>query len=194
MGNENTSFYNPHNNQTEYDFKMTFNKTANENFNMSENGQARPQQMNEMIMSRTDGGMMGFLNPLTIKEKKNKLKASMKEKDEWDELGERLENLDEDSEEEDDVFGNGDAIEEEDDDEDGFGIQRRKRKPPVKKRKLKKVTDIRHPAEKIYLEPILAPHQIQQSRSFRKKKKKDQSQSATKLIMDEDNDVFDIDF
>jgi hypothetical protein len=40
----------------------------------------------------------------------------------------------------------------------------------------------------------LAPHQIQQNKNFRKKKKRDSSQSATKLIMDEDNDVFDIDF
>jgi hypothetical protein len=38
----------------------------------------------------------------------------------------------------------------------------------------------------------LAPHQV--SKNFRKKKKKEQSGSATKLIMDEDNDVFDIDF
>jgi hypothetical protein len=29
-------------------------------------------------MSRTDGGIMGFLNPLKLKEKKKKLKASMK--------------------------------------------------------------------------------------------------------------------
>jgi len=63
----------------------------------------------------------------------------------------------------------------------------------MKKKKPKKITDIRHPAEKIYLEPILAPHQVH-SKSFRKKKKKDQSLSGIKLIMDEDNDVFDIDF
>jgi hypothetical protein len=60
-------YYDAENNQTEYDFKMTFNKTANDNFNLSENGQVRPQQMDEMIMSRTDGGMMGFLNPLKLK-------------------------------------------------------------------------------------------------------------------------------
>jgi hypothetical protein len=40
-----------------------------------------------MIMSRTDGGIMGFLNPLKLKEKKKKFKESMKVKDEWDELG-----------------------------------------------------------------------------------------------------------
>jgi hypothetical protein len=34
---------------------------------MSENGQGRSQQVNDMIMSRTDGGMMGFLNPLKLK-------------------------------------------------------------------------------------------------------------------------------
>ncbi len=47
-------------------------------------------------MSRTDGGMMGFLNPLKLKEKKQKLKASIQEDDEWDDLEEKLENLDED--------------------------------------------------------------------------------------------------
>jgi hypothetical protein len=36
------TFYDPKNNETEYDFKMAFNRTANENFNMSENGQIRP--------------------------------------------------------------------------------------------------------------------------------------------------------
>lgn len=32
------------------------------------------------------------------------------------------------------------------------------------------------------------------SKQFRNKKKRDPNRSATKLIMDEDNDVFDIDF
>jgi hypothetical protein len=72
-----------------------------------------------------------------------------------------------------------------------MGIKRRRH---VKKKKpLKKVTDIRHPAEKIYLEPIKAAHQVQASKNIRKRKR-DHNQSANKLIMDEDNDVFDIDF
>lgn len=48
-------------------------------------------------MSRTDGGMMGFLNPFKIKEQKDKqkdklqkdkLEASLDERDEFDDLGE----------------------------------------------------------------------------------------------------------
>lgn len=32
------------------------------------------------------------------------------------------------------------------------------------------------------------------SKTFRKRLKRDQSQSTKKLVMDEDNDIFDIDF
>ena len=54
-----------------------FNKTANENLNMSETGDIKKKgskNANEMVMSRTDGGMMGFLNPMKLKEQKSKMK------------------------------------------------------------------------------------------------------------------------
>ena len=49
-----------------------------------------------MIMSRTDGGMMGFLNPMKLMENKQKHKASIQEDEEWDDLEDKLDNLDED--------------------------------------------------------------------------------------------------
>lgn len=65
-----------------------------------------------------------------------------------------------------------------------------KRKKKSKKTK-KKLVDIRHPAEEIYLQRIEAPHEhAVRKASIRKKKKKVQNPG----VMDEDNDIFDMDF
>ena len=55
----------------------------------------------------------------------------------------------------------------------------------------KKVGDIRHPAEEIYLQRMEAPHEhAVKKASIRKKKKKMLKEEA----MDEDNDIFDMNF
>ena len=55
----------------------------------------------------------------------------------------------------------------------------------------RKVGDIRHPAEEIYLQRIEAPHEhAVKKASIRKKKRK----NANPGVMDEDNDIFDMDF
>ena len=55
----------------------------------------------------------------------------------------------------------------------------------------KKVGDIRHPAEEIYLQRIEAPHEhAVKKASIRKKKKKMLKEEP----MDEDNDIFDMNF
>ena len=66
----------------------------------------------------------------------------------------------------------------------------RKKRPRLKKMK-RKLGDIRLAAEQIYLQRIEAPHEhALRKASIRKKKKKVVNQG----IMDEDNDIFDMDF
>jgi hypothetical protein len=62
---------------------------------------------------------------------------------------------------------------------------------PIKKKKQHRFVDERHPAEEIYLQRIEAPHEYAMRKANMRKKKRKQ---LPPLTMDENNDVFDMDF
>jgi hypothetical protein len=69
------------------------------------------------------------------------------------------------------------------------GGKRRRRK----KLKKKPLDDIRLPSEHIYLQRLEAPHELKK-KNIRKKKKKVSSSMQQLEPMDEDNEVYDLDF
>lgn len=131
-------------------------------------------------MSRTTaGGMKNFLNPIVHRNNLGKAKINgmssnglgLDDDDDWSSRNDN---------EDDGEIGEDEEI------VDG----RRRKKAKVKKVR-RKADDIRHPAEEIYLQRIEAPHEhAQKKASIRKKKKK----AVNPGVMDEDNDIFDMDF
>ena len=63
-----------------------------------------------------------------------------------------------------------------------------------KRRKRKKLDDIRLPSEQIYLQRLQAPHEQNKQKNVRKKKKKNTSSMHQLQKMDEENEVYDLDF
>jgi hypothetical protein len=69
-------------------------------------------------------------------------------------------------------------------------VRRKKKRKPKKKL----VDDIRLPSEQIYLQRLEAPHELQKKKNLRKKKKRTTSSMQQLQKMDEENEVYDLDF
>ena len=136
----------------------------------------------ENNMSRTDG-VAGFLSPIHVSLAKGRGKKVM-----------RGGSIDDISDQDATEYNQAEDGEEESEEEYEVvnGVRRKKR------RLRKKLNDIRLDAEPIYLQRLNAPHQAKKEdknqKNLRKKKKKNTSSMQQLQKMDEDNDVYDLDF